>query len=262
MKSIFSATEELRRYVFIATIIVMVAGNADAQEACISDNTINSSRGVMSGDEIKDVFEAGCTGMYGGLEGTVEGSIGTRITIDGSDFGIKQGRVTVGGKSCKVSEWTIDSITCEIKAALPPGPHDVVVQPKDPDGTGPVTYEGAFTMMAPEIIYVDPGAGPTRRIRVSGMYFGARKGKVHLVNPISGRRMYCSVNREDTDDDGDYDDEIEFYGTRCKIKEWTMNPATGESTLTFVVFRLLRTGAYGVEVVNQVGRTTAVFAIN
>jgi hypothetical protein len=262
MKSIFIVTKELCRYLFIVFFIVMIAGNADAHEACISANTNNTSHGVMSGDEIQDVFEAGCTGTYGDLEGTVEGSVGTRITIDGSDFGIKKGRVTVGGKACKVSEWTIDSITCAIKAALPPGPHDVVVQPKDPDGTGPVTYEGAFTMMAPEILSVDPGSGPTRKIRVSGIHFGTKKGKVFLVNPVSGRRMYCSVNREDTDDDGDYDDEIEFYGTRCKVKEWTMNPATGESTLTFVVFRLLRTGVYGVEVVNQIGRTIAVFAIN
>ncbi len=155
MKSIFSVTKELCRYLFIVFFIVMVAGNADAQEACISANTNNGSHGVMSGDEIQDVFDTGCTGMYGGLEGTVEGAVGTRITIDGSNFGIKKGRVTVGGKSCKVSEWTIDSITCEIKATLPPGPYDVVVQPKEPDGARPIILEGAFTMMAPEIISVD-----------------------------------------------------------------------------------------------------------
>jgi hypothetical protein len=196
-------------------------------------------------------------------EGTVEGTIGTQITIAGSDFGTKKGKATVGGKSCKISQWANESITCEIKTALPPGTYDVVVQPKEPKDAQPITYAGAFTMMAPEIILVDPGSAPTKKINVSGIYFGTKKGKVYLVNPVSGRRKYCSISKVDMDDDGDYEDEIKVYKKACKVKEWAMNPATGVSTLTFTTYRKLRAGTtWSLEVVNKVGRAAALFTVN
>jgi len=190
-------------------------------------------------------------------EGTVEGTIGTQITIAGSDFGTKKGKATVGGKSCKVSQWANESITCEIKTALPPGTYDVVVQPKEPKDAQPITYAGAFTMMAPEIVSVDPGSAPTREIGVSGIYFGTKKGKVYLVDPISGRRKICRI----TEVEGYYGQEIDVGQKPCRVKEWTTNPASGASTLTFTVFKKLRAGTYGVEVVNKVGRATVLFTV-
>ena len=123
---------------------------------------------ALSGDKIQAIYESGCADMCTRYEGTVEGTIGTQITITGSDFGTKKGKVTVGGKPCKVSQWANESITCEIKTSLPPGPYDVVVQPKEPKDAQPITYAGAFTMMAPEIVLVDPGSAPTKKVRCLG----------------------------------------------------------------------------------------------
>lgn len=227
---------------------------------------------ALSGDKIQAIYESGCTDMCMRYEGAVEGTIGTQITIAGSDFGTKKGKATVGGKSCKVSQWANESITCEIKTALPPGTYDVVVQPKEPKDAQPITYAGAFTMMAPEIILVDPSFPPTKKINVSGIYFGTKKGKVYLVNPVSGRRMYCSVSKVDMDDYyedeimddyWDYEYEIEVFKKACKVKEWAMNPATGVSTLTFATYRKLRAGTtWSLEVVNKVGRASALFTLN
>ena len=218
---------------------------------------------ALSGDKIQAIYESGCADMCTRYEGTVVGTIGTQITVTGSNFGTKKGKVTVGEKPCKVSRWANDSITCEIKKSLPPGPYDVVVQPKEPKGAAPITYEGAFTMMAPEIILVDPGSAPTRQISVSGINFGNRKGDVYLVDPESGKRKICRFKEVDVDDDDSYYDwKIEVAQKKCKVKEWTMNPATGESTLTFEIPRWLRAGTYGVEVVNKVGSAVALFTVN
>jgi hypothetical protein len=216
---------------------------------------------ALRGDEIQAMFEAGCAGMCMRHEGAVEGTIGTPITISGSNFGTKKGKVTVGGKSCKVSQWANGSIACEIKTALPPGTYDVVVKPLEQADSEPILYEKAFTMMSPVVTSVDFGS-EAREIDVSGTYFGTKKGMVYLVNPANGRRKVCRVTKIDPDgEDRGYDATIDWYGPKCKVKEWTMNPATGESTLTFQIPRWLRAGTYGVEVVNKVGRTTALFTV-
>lgn len=193
-----------------------------------------------------------------------EGAVGTQITISDNGFGTKKGKVTVGGKRCRVSQWANESITCEIKAALSPGPHDVDVQPKEPKGAAPITYEEAFTMMVPEIVSIDPGSAPTRKIKVSGMYFGDRKGDVYLVDPESGKRKICRFKEVDVDDDDTgIDWKIEVAQKKCKVKEWTMNPATGESTLTFVMLKKLRAGTtWGLELVNKVGSAVALFTVD
>jgi hypothetical protein len=133
-----------------------------------------------------------------------------------------------------------------------------VIQPKEPKGAEPIVYEKAFTIMAPEITTVDPSSGSTPdEIEISGNYFGTKKGKVYLMDSVSGRRKICRITEEDW---GMY--ELEVGQKACRVKEWTMNPTTGVSTLRFVVFRKLRAGTYGVEVVNKVGRATAVFTVN
>jgi hypothetical protein len=195
-----------------------------------------------------------------------EGTIGTQITIADSGFGTKKGKVTVGGKSCKVLQWANESITFEIKTALAPGLYDVVVQLKEPKGASPITYEGAFTMMAPEIVTVNPGSAPTREIEVTGLHFGTKKGAVYFVNPENGRRMICRVTEHIIYDyepwPEPYEQKENVYLTKCKVKEWNMDQATGESTLTFVVGRFLRAGTYGVEVVNKIDKTNALFTVN
>jgi len=39
------------------------------------------------------------------------GTVGETITIKGKFFGAKKGKVTIGGKSCKVMSWTMDAAT-------------------------------------------------------------------------------------------------------------------------------------------------------
>ncbi len=61
------------------------------------------------------------------------GTICTKLTLTGSDFGTKKGKVLIGGTAMKVINWDASSITCEINKTLPQGPHDVVIQRKDPE---------------------------------------------------------------------------------------------------------------------------------
>jgi hypothetical protein len=51
------------------------------------------------------------------------GSTGEEITIHGSFFGTKKGKVFLGGKSCKVRSWTMDPVTgeSEIRFVVPKG---------------------------------------------------------------------------------------------------------------------------------------------
>ena len=190
-----------------------------------------------------------------------EGTIGTQITITDTGFGTKKGKVTVGEKSCKVLQWANESITCEVKTALPPGPYDVVVQPKETEDAASIAYEGAFTMMAPEIVSVDPGSAPTQKIEVSGIYFGTKMGKVYLVDPATGKKKNCKLKEWYMDDPWD---EVKQYTVqrKCKVTSWTMDPASGVSTLTFVRYWKLHAGTYGLEVVNKIGSATALFTVN
>ena len=52
------------------------------------------------------------------------GSSGEEITVNGFFFGIKKGKVTLGGKNCKVLRWTIMDPTTkesEIRFVVPKG---------------------------------------------------------------------------------------------------------------------------------------------
>jgi hypothetical protein len=221
---------------------------------------------ALSGEQIQAIYESGCAGMCKRYDGAIEGTIGTQITITGSDFGTKRGKVTVGAKLCKVSQWANESITCEIKAKLFAGTYDVIVLPLEPKGAELILYEKAFTMMAPEILSVDPRSAPTREIEVAGIYFGTKKGTVYLVNPESGKKIVCRVSEQNVNDFYPWPEPYEYkenvYLKRCRVKEWIMDQVTGESKLAFVVRRRLRSGTYGVEVVNKVGKVNALFMVD
>jgi hypothetical protein len=65
--------------------------------------------------------------------GPTSGSIGDEITINGLFFGTKKGKVTLGGKNCKVLKWEMNSTTglSEIEFVVPkgldPGTYDLIV---------------------------------------------------------------------------------------------------------------------------------------
>lgn len=162
------------------------------------------------------------------------GTIGTHVTVTDSGFGSKKGKVLVGNAATKIINWTDSSTTFEIRKTLAPGPYDIVVQSKEPGGVAQATYPGAFTMMAPEIISVDPSGLPLEEKTLSGNYFGSKKGKL-------------------------------FLGTRkCKVVSWTMDAATGKSQINFIVPKKLTSGTYDIMVVNKVGSATLAggFTIN
>jgi len=170
-----------------------------------------------------------------------EGTIGTQITITGTGFGTKKGTVKVGRKTCKVSAWATDSITCRIKTALPPpGPYDIVVKPKEPRGAQPIVYEEAFTMMLPVITSVEPNYGSTaEEIEISGKYFGSKEGKVYFEYELNGR----------------------LKKKTCKVTEWSMyDRVNGSSRIRFVVPKVTRSfpaGVYLLKAQNKVGTVTA-----
>ena len=81
------------------------------------------------------IVEDGFTVMLPDINSTepTSGSAGGNVTIQGSFFGTKKGKVTLGGKTCKVSGWTMDSKTGEsqiefvVPKRLTPGANDLTV---------------------------------------------------------------------------------------------------------------------------------------
>ena len=70
------------------------------------------------------------------------GAARTLVTIDGTFFGAKKGRVRFGGKTGRVKKWTDTAITVAVPKRLAAGtPVDVVVEAR----SGAVTAAEAFT---------------------------------------------------------------------------------------------------------------------
>ncbi len=81
-----------------------------------------------------------------------EGSIGTELTIDGSGFGAKKGKVLIGGLAPKIAKdgWVDDRIVCLLTKVPPAGaPHDITITPYK--STSSMILPGAFTVKTPEI---------------------------------------------------------------------------------------------------------------
>jgi hypothetical protein len=156
-----------------------------------------------------------------------EGTIGTQLTITGSDFGTKKGKVIIENAATRIFDWSPSSITCEINKPLPPGSYNIVVKPTEPRGTPPITCQGAFTMLAPEIGTVVPFTGAEDAvIEISGNFFSTKKGKVYLDEK------------------------------KCKVLSWTMDATSGNSNIQFVVPKKMSSGSYKVTVSNKVGSDT------
>ena len=153
-----------------------------------------------------------------------EGTIGTEITITGHDFGVKKGKVLIGGATVKIAKdgWQIDSITGTLTKVPLEGIHNVVIRPK---GVAEIPINSAFTVKPPEIEYLSGYSGSVGfPINITGNFFGTKKGKVYLVDTAKGKMK------------------------SCKITEWTMD------SITFLVPKGLVPGAtYPLKVMNKVG---------
>ena len=159
-----------------------------------------------------------------------EGTFGTQITITGPGFGRKKGKVLIGGLTQKIATWTSTSIKVIVKKAPLPGEtaYDVSIRPKQ-KGTPTSDLPGGFTVRKP---YIDPLTSDTHgasgaAAAIKGMWFGTKKGKLYV---------------------GDQ---------KCKVTSWTMDPATGESEIVFVVPPKIVAGNYLLEVENKVGRSSS-----
>jgi len=157
------------------------------------------------------------------------GTYGTQIAFTGPGFGTKKGTVLINNLKQKVDSWSDASITMTVnkfQGLAIDTSSDMSIQPKEPKGTPAIPLPGAFTLKKPEIDPANAGSGSVNdEITINGMWFGTKKGKVY-------------VNQQ-----------------KCKVISWTMNPATGVSTLTFVVHKKIVTGKHSLEVENKIGRS-------
>ena len=160
-----------------------------------------------------------------------EGTVGTEITIAGSGFGTKKGKVLIQKVAAAVLQWMDGLIQCRLTKSLVPGSYDVSIQPK---GGSPVLFDNGFTVRAPEIDSVGPTSGSAgEAVTIYGLFFGTKKGKVTLG------------------------------GKNCKVSSWAMdNPVTGEGEIGFVVPKGLSSGARELKVENGVGADTTNFTVD
>lgn len=165
-----------------------------------------------------------------------EGTIGTLITITGSGFGQKKGKVLINGVATKIAKdgWTPGQITSTINK--PPFPIDVAHTVSVVVNTIPTSINDTFTLRLPALdeLLVTSGAYPDP-IKITGKFFSTKKGKAYLYDPATNKKK------------------------NLKITDWRMNPSTGISELTFLVPRTSKSfpvGTYQLKISNKVGPAT------
>ncbi len=194
---------------------------------------ISVTSGEMYGDNFQE--EGGVPPPPAELSSN-EGTTGTEITITGSGFGTKKGKVLLGpdGKTkLKIAKdgWRDDRIVGTVsKVPLPagsyPAPFEVMIQTKHKPPQSLVATD-TFTVTNPVIDSVLPLAAPVgEEIEITGRFFGAKKGKIYLDNQSAGKMQ------------------------SCKVTSWIMNKTSGDSTARFIVPKLPN-GVYPLYVVNK-----------
>jgi hypothetical protein len=162
---------------------------------------------------------------------TDRGTIGTQLTITGSGFGVKTGKILIGGVATKIAKdgWKPDSISCNVtKVPLPAETaHDVTIMSKEIDSK---TLSKAFTVKLPEIDSLDFYHGVADDpITITGNFFSTKKGKVYLEVPGGKPKS-------------------------CKVTSWGMDSITFAVPKTSKSFPV---GTYPLKVTNKVGTTYA-----
>ena len=110
------------------------------------------------------------------------GTVGTEITLMGSGFGDKRGKVQLGTEECKIFSWGDTIVTCEVATPQPAGDYTVTLSPQGDNrghkkGPERMTFS-SFTMRAPQITLGDPLrlVKPRERVTIAGAFFGDKKG--------------------------------------------------------------------------------------
>lgn len=159
-----------------------------------------------------------------------QGTVGTVITIGGSNFGTA-GKVLVGGFAAEVLDWQEDVIVCRLTTTPKlPGSYRIEIQTK---GKSYAVLSNAFSIEPPQNLLLAPDHGVGRdRITATGSFFGTKLKKVLMGT------------------------------TECTVLSWDMDPVTGDSQIVFKVPVGLKSGTYEVKVVMRVGVATAPFTID
>jgi hypothetical protein len=184
---------------------------------------------------------------------TNAGTAWDQITIHGNFFGMKKGTVYLGylvkgkpmKKNCSVASWTVDPATEKgdivfvVPPGLAPGVYDLIV--KNSVGSSD-TEVGGFTVKPPEIVSVNPNGGKAGdQITIHGKFFGMKKGKVYLGYLVNGKPIKKN----------------------CSVVSWTVDPATEEGDIIFVVPPGLAPGVYDLIVTNNsAGSDTDTFTMS
>ena len=199
-------------------------------------NTKNANVSIFSDDPMSPAVVT-LNGKRVKLQAFPEnGTLGSEITVEGTGFGLKKGKVLIGGTPLKVLNWEQDKIRALLTKISAQGPAEVVVQPKDPKGAAPISEPGAFTVEPPEIWRVEPDRGGVGTdVKITGRYFGTKKGKVFLVQ-------------------GD-------ILKSCKVTTWGMEATTGLSTVHFLVPKGLPAGNYDLKITNALGEGMDTFYV-
>jgi hypothetical protein len=143
-----------------------------------------------------------------------EGTLGTAVTISGSNFGAKKGKLLVGTLALTVLQWNNGFIKALITKPIDPDTYDVTIQPSGPKGTPAIVERNAFTVRPAEIDSIDQGLGSAYdQVTVKGKFFGTKKGKVYLEYEEGGQVLKKS----------------------CSVTKWWMDPVTNESEIIFAV---------------------------
>jgi hypothetical protein len=160
------------------------------------------------------------------------GTIGTVLTITGSNFGTKKGKVLIGKLATKIAKdgWKPDSITCTVTKVPPVGTHEVTVKLYK---AADIPIYDAFTVKPPEINFLDAyiGTGGITPITITGKFFSTKKGKVYFEDISTGKKK------------------------NCKVTLWGMD------SITFIVPKTSKSfppGAYPLKVDNKIGIATAI----
>lgn len=163
----------------------------------------------------------------------IDGTIGTVITINGSGFGDRKGKVLINGIPARIAkeDWSPTQITCTIRK--PPFPVEVAHPVSVVANRVPTLLDGTFTLrgLVLDELLTSSGAYPDP-IKITGTFFGTKKGRVYLFDPITEKKK------------------------RLKVSDWKMNETTGVSELTFVVPKPSRSfpaGSYQLRVENKIG---------
>jgi Abnormal spindle-like microcephaly-assoc'd, ASPM-SPD-2-Hydin len=195
----------------------------------------------FAGADITDTATITMTGqgVYEATPSALEGTYGTEITYGGAPggFGDKKGKIYIAGNKQKIDSWgnlQINMIFTKFKDMAIDTPYDVSIEwkPKGSKTTNIVALPNAFTLRKPSLDALSYHGSPDTEVTITGMWFGTKKGKV-IVND-----------------------------KKCKITNWSMNPTTGVSTLTFVVHKKLLAGTWFIDVENKIGIVRAAFIVD